>query len=70
MTLTPIPPVTLRVIVEVVAEAPEGSVSKVIYPVGIIKASSNKEESKNFTDFLQSEEAIKVFESYGFSFNK
>ena len=29
-----------------------------------------KEEAKNFTDFLQSEEAIKVFESYGFSSNK
>ena len=56
--------------VEVVAEAPEGSTSKVIYPIGIIKASSNKEEAKNFTDFLQSEEAIKVFESYGFSSNK
>ena len=56
--------------VEVVAEAPQGSVSKVIYPVGIIKASKSKEEAKNFTDFLQSEEAIKVFESYGFSFNK
>ena len=56
--------------VEVVLEAPEGSVSKVIYPVGIIKASKSKEEAKNFTDFLQSEEAIKIFESYGFSSNK
>ncbi len=56
--------------VEVVLEAPEGSVSKVIYPIGIIKASKNKVESKNFTDFLQSDEAIKVFEAYGFSSNK
>ena len=55
--------------VEVVIEAPEGSVSKVIYPVGIIKASKNKEEAKSFTDFLQSNEAMKVFESYGFSSN-
>lgn len=56
--------------VEIVSEAPEGSVSKVIYPVGIIKASKNKEEAKSFTNFLQSDEAIKVFESYGFSSNK
>lgn len=55
--------------VEIVIEAPEGIVSKVIYPVGIIKASKNKEEAKNFTDFLQSNEAMKVFESYGFSSN-
>lgn len=55
--------------VEVVIEAPEGSVSKIIYPVGIIKASKHKEEAKNFTDFLQSNEAMKVFESYGFSSN-
>lgn len=55
--------------VEIVLEAPEGSVSKVIYPVSIIKASKNKEEAKNFTDFLQSDEAMKVFESYGFSSN-
>ena len=55
--------------VKIVLEAPEGSVSKVIYPVGIIKASKNKGEAKNFTDFLQSEEAMKVFESYGFSSN-
>ena len=56
--------------VKVVIEAPEGSVSKVIYPVGIIKASKNKEEAKSFTDFLQSDEAIKTFETYGFSSNK
>lgn len=56
--------------VEVVLEAPEGSVSKVIYPVGIIKASKNKSESKNFIEFLQSDEAMKVFEAYGFSSNK
>ncbi|WP_291649298.1 molybdate ABC transporter substrate-binding protein [Clostridium sp.] len=56
--------------VEVVLEAPEGSVSKVIYPLGIIKTTKNKEAAKSFTEFLQSEESIKVFESYGFSDNK
>lgn len=56
--------------VKVVLEAPEGSVSKVIYPLGIVKATKNQEAAKSFTEFLQSEEAIKVFESYGFSGNK
>lgn len=51
----------------VLAEAPEGSVSKVIYPVGIVKASKNQESAKLFTEFLQSKEAMTVFEKYGFS---
>ncbi|GAA0085870.1 molybdate ABC transporter substrate-binding protein [Clostridium sp. CTA-7] len=56
--------------VEVVTEAKEGSVSKVIYPVGIVKSTKNQESAKKFTEFLKSDEAIKVFESYGFSANK
>lgn len=56
--------------VEVVAEAPEGSVSKVIYPVGIVKATANEDAAKLFTEFLQSDEALKIFESYGFTANK
>ncbi|MGD9567732.1 MAG: molybdate ABC transporter substrate-binding protein [Sedimentibacter sp.] len=56
--------------VEVVAEAPEGSVSKVIYPVGIVKVTKNEDAAKIFTEFLQSDDAIKIFESYGFSANK
>lgn len=56
--------------VKVVLEAKEGTVSKVIYPVGIIKNSSKKEASKNFIDFLQSDEVTNIFETYGFSVNK
>ena len=57
--------------VKVIAEAPEGSLSaKVIYPVGIVSASTKKESAQKFVDFLQSEEAIQVFESHGFSENK
>ena len=56
--------------VKVVLEAKEGTVSKVIYPVGIIKNSSNKEASKSFIDFLQNDKVINIFESYGFSANK
>lgn len=54
--------------VKVLAIAPEGSVSKVIYPAGIIKNSKNANEAKLFMEFLQSEEAINVFEKYGFVF--
>ncbi|NLW25248.1 MAG: molybdate ABC transporter substrate-binding protein [Clostridia bacterium] len=52
--------------VKVVAEAPEGSVSKVIYPVGIFKTSKDEASAKKFLDFLQTEEVKKVFESFGF----
>lgn len=57
--------------VAVVAEAPEGSLEKkVIYPVGMVAASEHSEEAKLFIEFLQSEEAMAVFEEYGFSANK
>lgn len=36
------------------------------YPIGIIEASKHKEEAKVFYDFLKSDEAQAVFESYGF----
>ena len=52
--------------VKVVAEAPEGSVSKVIYPAGIVQASANQESAKLFIEFLKSREAMEVFEKYGF----
>lgn len=56
--------------VEVKAEAPEGSVSKIIYPVGIVKSSEKQEAAKIFSDFLQSEDAMEIFKSYGFTPNK
>jgi len=56
--------------VKVVAEAPAGSVSKIIYPVGIVKATKNEDAAKTFEEFLKSDEALKVFESYGFAANK
>ena len=56
--------------VKVIAEAPEGSVSKVIYPVGIIKATKEEDASKKFIEFLETDDAAKVFESYGFTVNK
>ena len=56
--------------VKVIGEAPEGSLAEnVIYPVGIVSASEKKEAAKLFLEFLQSEEAMEVFERYGFTDN-
>ena len=53
--------------VTVVAEAPEGSLEKkVIYPAAVVKATTHEDTAKAFVDFLQTPDAIKVFESYGF----
>ena len=53
--------------VKVVAEAPEDSLAEpAIYPVGIVSASENKEATEKFVEFLKSDEAIQIFEDYGF----
>ncbi|BCZ27823.1 molybdate ABC transporter substrate-binding protein [Claveliimonas bilis] len=53
--------------VKVVAEAPEDSLAEpAIYPVGIVSASENKEAAEKFVKFLKSDEAIQIFEDYGF----
>ena len=53
--------------VTVVAEAPEGSLEKkVIYPVAVVKATEHEDAAKAFVDFLQTPEAMEVFEFYGF----
>lgn len=54
--------------VEVVAEAPEGSLAKkVIYPVAVVKGTAHEEVAKEFVAFLQTDKAITVLEEYGFS---
>lgn len=54
--------------VSVVAEAPTSSLGEpVIYPVAMINRSSHEEAAQLFVEFLQSEEAMAVFEEYGFS---
>lgn len=55
--------------VKLVAEAPEGSVSKAIYPIGIVSRSDNKDAAGKFIDFMTSDQASQVFESYGFTRN-
>lgn len=57
--------------VKVIKEAPEGSLAqKVIYPVGMVSASAEKDAAQLFLDFLSSEEALTVFEEYGFTRNE
>lgn len=53
--------------VKIVAEAPEGSCKKVIYPAGVVRASKNADAAQAFVDYLQQEETLALFESYGFS---
>jgi molybdate transport system substrate-binding protein len=56
--------------VEVIAEAPAGSLArKVIYPVGITASSAHPAEAKLFVDFLASPDGLAVFISYGFAPN-
>lgn len=56
--------------VTVIAAAPEESVSKVIYPVAELKDTANKEAADAFMEFLQSADALKVFEEAGFTINQ
>lgn len=53
--------------VKIVCEAPEGSHKAVIYPAGVVKASGNKDAAEKFVSYLQTEEIMALFESYGFS---
>ena len=52
--------------VKVVAEAPEGSVDKIIYPSAGLSRTQHADAAKAFIQFLQSDAAQKCFEKYGF----
>lgn len=54
--------------VRVVAEAPAGTLKKpVIYPIGVLKKSSQQAADKELAAFLTTEEAMQTFEKYGFA---
>ncbi len=54
--------------VRVIAEAPEGSLTnKVIYPVGRLKRGRRSGAAMEFVRFLNSPEALAVFEKHGFT---
>jgi molybdate transport system substrate-binding protein len=52
--------------VRVVATAPAGSHSPVIYPAAVIKASKNPAAARAFLDFLASARGLTIFRKYGF----
>ena len=54
--------------VKVIAPAPEGSLEEpAVYPAGLVADSAHPKEAQAFLKFLQSGEAVEVFESYGFT---
>lgn len=54
--------------VSVVAEAPQGALAKpVIYPIGVLQKAPQAAEARSFAEFLQTDEAMKIFEEYGFA---
>lgn len=56
--------------VKILATAPEGSLEKkVIYPVGILTEAPQREAAELFLEFLQSPEAIAIFDENGFKSN-
>ncbi len=57
--------------VAVVAEAPEDSLeTRIIYPIGMVKASAHADAAQLFLDFLASDDALAVFQQYGFTINR
>ena len=53
--------------INIIAEAPEGTHKKVIYPISIIKYSKNKEEAKKFIDYISTDKSKEIFQNYGFT---
>jgi molybdate transport system substrate-binding protein len=53
--------------VKIVANAPDAINAKIVYPVAVIKASTNVDAAKDYIDFLFGTEAKAIFEKYGFS---
>ena len=57
--------------VEEVATAEDSMMqTPVVYPVGVVSASTHKDEAKVFEDFLQTDEAKAILEKAGFTINK
>jgi len=52
--------------VTVVADGPAEINAKIVYPIAVIKASTNVQAAKDYIAFLLSNEAKTIFEQYGF----
>lgn len=54
--------------VQVIAEAPAGSLKKpIIYPIGILQRAPQAAAAKELVAFLQTDEALQIFAKYGFT---
>lgn len=52
--------------VKVVTVVPESSHASIVYPAAVISATKNKQVAEDFLKYLQSSDAMKIFETYGF----
>lgn len=52
--------------VTIVSKVPESSYRTVVYPMAVLKGSTQQDAAKNFESFLKSDEAKAVFKKYGF----
>lgn len=53
--------------VKIVAEAPEGSHRPVVYPAAVLTDTVDAKAARAFLDYLNSPEAVKIFEKIGFT---
>lgn len=52
--------------VEIIAAAPAGSSKPIVYPMAVIKDTKHQKEAEDFAAFLTTDEAVNIFEKYGF----
>lgn len=52
--------------VKIIAKAPADSVSKCIYPAAVLSNSKKADAANIFLTYLKSDDALKIFEDYGF----
>lgn len=52
--------------VKIIAEAPNGSHTPIVYPVAVVKASTSQDAASAFIKYLQSNAGMDIFIKYGF----
>ena len=52
--------------IKIIDAAPAGSSAPIVYPMAVLVNSKYQEEAEAFEAFLTSEDAVKIFEKYGF----
>ncbi|RYM06561.1 molybdate ABC transporter substrate-binding protein [Sporolactobacillus sp. THM7-7] len=56
--------------VKIVETAPDQAHDPIVYPLGVIKTTKHKKEAEHFFTYLQTKEAMEVFQKYGFTILK